>query len=222
MFSKGTRRLLALIQVIVGYEWLVSGANKVLSGQFPWGLGGRLAAGLKDNPNGWYVSFLRALVLPHSVFFGYLIELAEVSVGLALLGGALLLIGRIPTGGERYYCLARFEIGAAALAAFAGVMLSVNFHFFMGDGLVSALNPGAPFDEGVDLDTLLPPISALVCVFNTRLLIWLIGDEVVHMLCLRLAQLVRVGKRIAARQMSRGGRQATGKEMTEPPEAQVA
>lgn len=180
MFSKGTRTLLALIQAVVGYEWLISGANKVLSGQFPQNLAGTLTDSLKDNPNDWYVSFLRSVVLPHSVFFGYLIELAEVGIGLALLGGALLLIGHLPTRGERYSRLARFEIGAAALAAFACVVLCVNFHFFMGDGLISALNPGNPFDEGIDLDTLLPPIAAIVGVFNTRLLIALIGDEVVR------------------------------------------
>lgn len=180
MFSKSTRTLLALIQGVVGYEWLVSGANKVLSGQFPQGLANALANGLKDNPNGWYVSFLRSLVLPHSVFFGYLIELAEVGIGLALLSGALLLIGHLPTRGEPYYRLARWEIGATAVAAFACVVLCINFHFFMGDGLISALNPGAPFDEGIDLDTLLPPIAAIVCVFNTRLLIGLIGDDIVR------------------------------------------
>lgn len=211
MFSKGTRRLLALIQAIVGYEWLISGANKVLSAQFPQGLAGRLAGGLKDNPNGWYVSFLRALVLPHSVFFGYLIELAEVGIGLALFGGALVLIGPIPTRGERYYRLARCEIGVAALAAFVCLMLCVNFHFFMGDGFVSALNPGAPFDEGIDLDTLLPPISAIVCVLNTRLLLWLIGDEVVRARCLRLAKLARFGRW-----------QTTGTAKTEAPDAAKA
>ena len=199
MLSKGTRRLLALIQAIVGYEWLISGANKVLSGQFPQGLGGTLADGLKDNPNGWYVSFLRAVVLPHSIFFGYLIELAEVGIGVALLGGALLLIGRIPTRGEPYYRLARFEIGAAALAAFACVLLCVNFHFFMGDGFVSALNPGDPFDEGIDLDTLLPPISAILCILNTRLLIWLIGDERVRAWLAPVAPLVAKLRQPASR-----------------------
>lgn len=187
MFSKGTRTLLALIQAIVGYEWLISGANKVLSGQFPQGLADTLAEGLKDNPNGWYVSFLRAVVVPHSVFFGYLIELAEVGIGLALLGGALLLIGHLPARGEHYYRLARFEIGAAAVAAFACVVLCVNFHFFMGGGFVSALNPAAPFDEGIDLDTLLPPIAVIVGVLNTRLLIALVGDEVVRGRLTRLA-----------------------------------
>lgn len=189
MFSKGMRTLLALIQAIVGYEWLVSGANKVLSGQFPQGLADALNDGLNGNPNGWYVGFVRGIVLPHSVLYGYLIELTEVGIGLALLGGALLLIGRIPTRGQPYYRLARVEIGAAALAAFACFVLCINFHFYMGDGLISALNPAAPFDEGIDLDTLLPPISAIIFVLNTRLLIWLIGDEIVRA---RLSPLVKL------------------------------
>lgn len=219
MFSKGTRNLLALIQAIVGYEWLISGANKVLSGQFPQGLAGTLADGLKDNPNGWYVSFLRAVVVPHSVLFGYLIELAEVGIGLALLGGALLLIGHLPTRGERYYRLARFEIGAAAVAAFACVVLCVNFHFFMGDGFLSALNPGAPFDEGIDLDTLLPPIAAIVAVLNTRLLMGMIGDEVVRARLLRFAWLARWTRvaRWQARIDARPGRREV--EVSETPAA---
>lgn len=216
MLSKGTRTLLALIQAIIGYEWLISGANKVLSGQFPQGLAATLADGLKDNPNGWYVSFLHAVVLPHSLFFGYLIELAEVGIGLALLGGALLLLGHIPARGERYHRLARFEVGAAAVAAFACVVLCVNFHFFMGDGVISALNPGAPFDEGIDLDTLLPPIAAIVGVLNTRLLIALIGDEVVRA---RLARL-RLGGRLAALHPGASRREAS--EAREARETQAA
>lgn len=210
MFSKGTRTLLALIQAIIGYEWLVSGANKVLSGQFPQGLADTLVDGVKDNPNGWYVSFLNAVVIPHGVFFGYLIELAEVGIGLALLGGALLLLGHLPTRGERYYRLARFEVGAAAVAAFACVVLCINFHFFMGDGFVSALNPGAPFDEGIDLDTLLPPIAAIVGALNTRLLIGMIGDDVVR------GWLARPGSWLAALRTLASRREAAEARETHP------
>lgn len=180
MFSKGTRYLLAAIQAIVGYEWLVSGANKILSGTFPQGLASTLTDGLKDNPNGWYVAFLQGVVVPHSVFFGYVIEFCELGMGLALLAGALLLCGRLPKRGERFYELARVEVGAAAVAAFLCILLCVNFHFWMGDGIISAVNPGNAFDEGIDLDTLLPPISAILCALNVRLLIWMIGDGVVQ------------------------------------------
>lgn len=75
MVQKETRAVLAVVQALIGFEWLVSGANKVLSGAFPQGLAQNLSEGLADNPNAWYVAFLRSVVLPHSVFFGYLIEL---------------------------------------------------------------------------------------------------------------------------------------------------
>lgn len=179
MFSKGTRYLLAAIQAIVGYEWLISGSNKILAGTFPQGLADTLTQNLKDNPNGWYVSFLQGAVVPHSVFWAYVIEFCELGMGLALLAGAILLCGTLPKRGEKFYTLARVEVGAAAVAAFLCVLLCINFHFWMGDGFISAVNPGDPFDEGIDLDTLLPPISALICALNVRLLIWITGDAVV-------------------------------------------
>ena len=178
--SKGTRYLLAAIQAIVGYEWLISGANKLLSGRFPQGLAGALSDGLNGNRNGWYVGLLRAVVLSHSVTFGYLIEVCELGTGVALLAGAALLCGRLPARGERHYRLACLEIGAAAAAAALCAFVCVNFHFWMGDGVISAVNPAHPFDEGVDLDTLLPPIAVVICAANLRLLIGLIGDDVVR------------------------------------------
>ena len=177
MFSKGTRYLLAALQAIAGYEWLVSGANKFLSGQFPRGLADALRGGMHENPNGWYVSFLNAVVIPHSVAFGLAIETTELAAGLAMLTGALLLCGTLPARGERHYRFAGGVIGAVALAAAACAFLCVNFHFLMGDGFVSAINPANAFDEGIDLDTLLVPLVAIIAVMNARLFVAMIGDE---------------------------------------------
>jgi hypothetical protein len=116
------------------------------------------------------VGLLRAVVLPHSVFFGYLIEVCELGAGVALL----------PACGEHHHRLACLEIGAAAAAAALCAFVCVNFHFWMGDGVISAVNPAHPFDEGIDLDTLLPPIAVVICAANLRLLISLIGDDVVR------------------------------------------
>src|SRR5450759_3734619 len=57
MLSRATRYLLAAIQAIVGWEWIVSGSNKVLSGTFPQSLLDTLNKGIQNNPNAWYVSF---------------------------------------------------------------------------------------------------------------------------------------------------------------------
>ena len=74
MVHKDARYLAAAVQGLIGWEWLISGANKALAGDFPSGLAGTLDDGIKGNPNGWYVAFLKSVVLPHSVFFGYAIR----------------------------------------------------------------------------------------------------------------------------------------------------
>lgn len=166
MVHKDARYVVAAVQGIIGWEWLTSGANKVFSGTFPSGLAGTLEDGMKTNPNGWYVTFLQRMILPHSVFVGYLIEAAEVLAGLALLSGALVLIGGLRRRGEPQYRLAVAQMVAAALAALACAFLCINFHFFMGDGILPGLQPSRAFNEGIDLDTLMPPMALLILVFN--------------------------------------------------------
>lgn len=166
MVHKDARYLAAAVQGLIGWEWLISGANKALAGDFPSGLAGTLDDGIKGNPNGWYVAFLKSVVLPHSVFFGYAIEIAEVLAGVALLAGALLFITGVRRRGEPQYRVALTQVIAATLAAFACVVLCVNFHFLMGDGILPGLSPSQPFNEGVNLDTLMPPLSFVILVFN--------------------------------------------------------
>ena len=48
--------------------------------------------------------------------------------------------------------------------------LCVNFHFFMGDGILPGINSSQPFHEGVSLDTLMPPIELLIVFCNLYLL----------------------------------------------------
>src|SRR3989442_4033135 len=100
MLNKAARYLLAAIQAIIGWEWFVSGTNKVLSGTFPQSLLDTLNNGIQNNPNSWYVSFLQKIVVPNSTFFGYSIEVAEVPVGLALLAGAVILLETQKTRAE--------------------------------------------------------------------------------------------------------------------------
>ena len=88
MLTRTSRYLLAAIQAIIGWEWIMSGGNKLFSGTFPQGLADALTNSFKDNPNGWYVSFLKQVVVPNSVFFGYLIEWTEIIVGIVLVSGA--------------------------------------------------------------------------------------------------------------------------------------
>jgi hypothetical protein len=176
MLNRATRSLLAAIQALVGWEWLVSGCNKVFSGTFPQGLADTLNAGIKDNPNGWYVSFLQTVVLPHSVTFGYLIEWAEVTIGIVLLAGALLLLGRPRVRGEAQHGMAVAILGAVAVVAAAGAFLCVNFHFWMGHGLIPGLLAD-PNDEGIDLDALIPPLCLVILIANLAMIQALRGSS---------------------------------------------
>lgn len=170
MAHRDARLLAAALEGIVGWEWLVSGANKIYSGGFPSGLAAALNSGLKDNPNGWYVAFLQRAILPHSVFFGYLIEFGEILIGVALLIGAIGLLGALPRRGAPQHRLAVTQVVVALLGALACIVLCVNFHFYMGDGLIPGINPTNAFDEGIDLDTLMPLLALVIAVFNLSLL----------------------------------------------------
>ncbi len=177
MLSRDARYGLAAFQLVVGAEWLVSGANKVLSGSFPQGLSDALQDGLKDNPNSWYVSLLDRVVVPHTVFWGYLVEGAELLIGVVLLSTALLLFGRLARAGEPWHRLTVAQILVASVAGVVGAFLCVNFHFWMGDGFLPALGSTHAFDEAIDLDMLVPPLCLLISVGHLALADELTGHK---------------------------------------------
>jgi hypothetical protein len=145
---------LLVIQLVVGYEWLDSGVTKIVRGGFPSGL----ASDLHDRVQsaaGWYRSFIDGSIIPHAVAFGYLIEIAEVTVGVALMVTAALWLWRWDqlSGPARRRVLASI-IGASL----GGIFMAVNFHLANG-GTHPWLIPKSGFDESIDLDTLLPVIQ---------------------------------------------------------------
>ena len=175
MLNRAARYLLAAIQAIIGWEWLVSGMNKVLSGTFPQSLLDTLNTGIQDNPNSWYVSFLQKIVIPNSVSFGYMIEWAEVIVGLALLAGAIILLGKPRIRGEAQHGLAVAISVIVILFAALGAFFTVNFHFWMGHGIIPGIG-AAPTDEGIDLDALVPPFALVIIIANLALIKALRGE----------------------------------------------
>lgn len=150
---------LLLIQIVVGYEWLMSGLTKVYRGGFADGLAEELREKSEGAP-GWYRSFLDGSVIPNATAFGYLIEVGELLVGIALIAAALVWLLRwdaLPSGGRVAVLL------VTAGASLAATLMAVNFH--LANGAPHAwLIPRDGFDEGVDLDSLLPAIQ-LVLVF---------------------------------------------------------
>ena len=165
MLTRAARYLLASIQLIIGWEWFVSGTNKVLSGSFPQSLLDTLNNGIQNNPNSWYVTFLQKIVVPNSVSFGSMIEWTEVLIGLTLLVGAVILIGKPRMRGEPQHGLVIAISVAVILLAAVGAIFTVNFHFWMGKGIIPGMGSD-PADEGIDLDALIPPFALVIIIAN--------------------------------------------------------
>jgi hypothetical protein len=175
MLNRATRYLLAAIQAIVGWGWIVSGSNKVLAGSFPQSLLNTLNTGIQGNPNAWYVSFLQHVIEPHSVFWGYAIEWTEVTIGVVFLTSALILLGHPRMRGEAQHRMAIGFFAAGAILAVVGAFMAVNFHFWMGQGIIPGVG-AAPGGEGIDLDALIPPFSLVILIANLALIKALRGE----------------------------------------------
>lgn len=156
---------LLLVQLLIGYEWLMSGLTKFVRGGFPSGLAAELKEKSEGAP-GWYRSFLDGTVIPHASTFGYLIETGELVVGLALVAAALVWMlrwERLPDSG-RVAVLA-----TTALASLAAIFMAVNFHLANG-APHPWLIPQSGFDEGIDLDSLLPAMQLVLVGVSVGLL----------------------------------------------------
>src|SRR5579864_5247476 len=86
---------LAGLQLLLGYEWLLAGGDKLLLGTFPAQLGGMLLTLVGGGHLvGFFAAILRGLVVPNAALFGYLIESAETLAGLGLVTAGLLALLR--------------------------------------------------------------------------------------------------------------------------------
>ena len=155
---------LLLIQTAIGYEWAMSGLTKMVRGGFPSGL----AAELRDKSEGaasWYRSFLDGVVIPHASSWGYAIEIGELLIGVVLIAAALLWI----FSWERMHAQQRqLLLVSIAAAALAGVVMNISFHLANGSPH-PWLIPKSGFDEGVDLDSLMPFIQLVLAGVSLKL-----------------------------------------------------
>lgn len=141
---------LALVEAAIGYEWLLSGLNKLLSPTFGSGLAHQLQASLQDNPNRWYVSLANTLIIPHASLFAVLAEGGEVLVGLGLFAGAILWA----SGRSAATSWARLLNLGTIAALVGGILMSANYAAMAGDTL-PGINAANPFNEGLSIDSLL-------------------------------------------------------------------
>jgi len=148
---------LLVVQLIVGYEWLLSALTKLFRGGFPQGLGADLTEKSKDSAE-WYRDFLESVLIPQAKTFGYLIEFTELIVGVMLIVTALLWIFRWERMTSKTRDAVLLGIVGASLVA---ISMNIGFYLATGDPLPFFLAK-SPFDEGVGLDVLLPMLELVL------------------------------------------------------------
>ncbi len=159
---------LLAIQIVVGYEWLMSGMTKFVRGGFPSGLAAELTDKSKG-VTGWYKSFLDGTVIPHAKLFGWLIESSEVLIGVALIAAAVTWLARRDHLSRRGWTAV---LGVTIAACLGGIVMAVSFHTASGASH-PWLIPKSGFDEGIDLDSLLPMLQAVLALVSGKLLLGL-------------------------------------------------
>ncbi len=148
---------LLVVQVVVGYEWLLSGLTKLVRGGFPQGLGDELDE-MSEEAAGWVRSFLDYAIIPNATAFGYLIEIVELLVGIVLIVAAFLWLFRWETMRRRQR---EGMLLGTALACGAGIFMNVQFYLASGEPPPFFL-AREPFDEGVGLDVIMPMLEVIL------------------------------------------------------------
>lgn len=156
---------LLAVQAVIGYEWFMSGLTKIVRGGFPAGLADEL--GDKSvGATGWFRPVIDNVLIPNGRTVGYLTEIGELLVGLALIGAAAAFIFAPDRLGRR----ARGALfGLTALSALLALVMNVSFHLANGSAH-PWLIPLDGFDEGVDLDSLMPLIELTIVVVSVMAL----------------------------------------------------
>ena len=146
---------MAAVYAVVAYEWLVSGANKLLLGQtylrgFPQALHGDLAG----TPSGPLARLAERLLLPHAAFVAVAVLLGELAIGLGYAVGAVAWSrdGPLPAAARRW-------TGPAMLAALlASALVATSYALIDGEGLPLP-NPANAFGPGLGIDLVLALVA---------------------------------------------------------------
>ena len=162
---------LAGLQLLLGYEWLLAGGDKLLLGTFPAQLSGMLLALVGGGHLvGFFAAILQGLVAPNALLFGYLIELGETLAGLGLMAAGIVALLRPLAGrhlGGRSATLYMFGdrlLGRLALFAAIGAGLLGVSYFFL-DGLPAPwFIPSVAFGGSIDNGLFLAVASVILIV----------------------------------------------------------
>jgi uncharacterized membrane protein YphA (DoxX/SURF4 family) len=159
-------RGIALIELILGYEWLLSALNKLTNQDYVRDFAPMLQQmALPGNPHRWWASFIQHVVLPAAPQWARLIEVGELGVALGCVSGALLWAsGQFP----RALWSRWLNIGVLCALA-AGVLMTLNYAWMAGTTF-PWIHPTDPFDEGLSLDSIMTGIG--LSLFLLHLFTW--------------------------------------------------
>jgi len=151
-----------VLQMVLGFEWFWSGLAKIMMpGGFPAALPDELSEMVQNAP-AWYANFLTGIIIPNSMVFGYVIEIAEFLIGIAFLFGPLIWFfawDRVPD------FVRSGLLSLTAAAAIGGFFMAVNFHIAMGNAQPWIL-PTSGLDESVDLDSMIATMQLVIMTVN--------------------------------------------------------
>ena len=162
---------LAGLQLLLGYEWLLAGGDKLLLGAFPAQLGGMLLTLVGGGHLvGFFTAILQGLVAPNAQLFGYLIEWGETLAGLGLITAGLVallrpLAGRSLKGRSATVFMYgdRLLERLSPLAAIGAGLLGVSYFFL--DGLPAPwFIPSIAFGGSIDTGLFLAVASVILVV----------------------------------------------------------
>jgi hypothetical protein len=125
-----------------------------------------MLADMTRDQTGWYKSFVDGVVIPNGQVFGTLVILGELGVGLTLVASACSWLARWPRMSRRNRTML---VAAVAVAAALGCVMSLNFHLAMGAPAPWTLSPD-PYDQGVDLDSLMVVMQLVLIATSVRYL----------------------------------------------------
>jgi len=145
------------LQLLVGYEWLLAGGDKLLLGNFPAQLGELLNTLVSSGHLvGFFTAILQGLVVPNATLIGYLIEWGETLAGLGLLTAGLVALlrplARRFLGGMGATLFAHGDRLLARLAPLAAIGVGLlGLSYFFLDGLPAPwFVPNIAFGGSID------------------------------------------------------------------------
>lgn len=135
-----TNIALAGLQLLIGYQWLVSGVDKLLLGAFPDQVGRLLAIQVSGGKlPAFFAALLHSVVVPNAPVFGYAIMLGETLSGLGLIAAGLFSLARpaaeARVSGRLWMIFALTDRLVATLAPIAAVgagLLGLSYYLLDG------------------------------------------------------------------------------------------